>query len=384
MTTNAPFKTPLGQEELRTRGHKLGQRHRTLLFLIDGRRPLAEVLSLAHQAGAETQHFEDLLRMGLVELPPDPTPPPPPQIPVLTDEAALTSVDIVVVEPAGGAEALAAQPDAAEAMPAAPPPPPVVEVRRIAVEDLPVLRDLPEGPYERTARQPMRSVPDMPEMPEMPVRAVSASPASPVEAPLLPVVDTTPEDPFERTQRLPGPSSADVVAKPPAPRSSPFKMRMGKKPRNVPVLQEPVMPAAPVSASPKATPEPSPTRPRREPARAVPSPVPAAAPTAAPALDIDLPIADGEEARLLQRVRERLTDALRLDAPLFSARTFMRVRSAQSREELINLVWEIQDHLSHRRRSHKELSSLHEARDLLGLGNTLVAGDESRPDYLDE
>ena len=63
MTTNAPFKTPLGQEELRTRGHKLGQRHRTLLFLIDGRRPLAEVLSLAHQAGAETQHFEDLLRM---------------------------------------------------------------------------------------------------------------------------------------------------------------------------------------------------------------------------------------------------------------------------------------------------------------------------------
>jgi hypothetical protein len=156
---------------------------------------------------------------------------------------------------------------------------------------------------------------------------------------------------------------------PPAPRSSPFKMRMGKKAgRNLPVLQEPAVPLPPPSVSPKSAL-----------AKALPP-----APPPPPALDIDLPIAQGEEARLLQRVRERLTEALRLDAPLFSARTFMRVRSAQSREELIDLVWEIQDHLSHRRRSHKELSSLHEARDLLGLGNTLVAGDESRPDHLDE
>ena len=140
------------------------------------------------------------------------------------------------------------------------------------------------------------------------------------------------------------------------------------------------MPAPSAVDSPKSSPKASSARARLEPQPVVPS----AAPAPAAALDIDLPIAAGEEARLLQRVRERLTDALRLDAPLFSARTFMRVRSAQSREELINLVWEIQDHLSHRRRSHKELSSLHEARDLLGLGNTLVAGDESRPDYLDE
>jgi len=299
MTTTVPFKTPLGQDELRTRGHKLGQRHRTLLFLIDGRRPLAEVLSLAHQAGAETQHFEDLLRMGLVELPPDPAPPPPPQIPVLTDEAALTSVDIVVVEPpevTGAGESGASEPNAVPTAPPVPPPPPVVEVRRIAVPDLPdlpVLRDLPEGPFERTARQPVRVDP-----------AVASAPAAAAQA----VADIVPEDPFERTQRLPGPSSADTVAKPPAPRSAPFKMRRSKKAgRNLPVLQEPVVPPAPEPATASA-----------------PSPASASTPVAAPAapsLDIDLPIADGEEARLLQRVRERLTEALRLDAPLFSART---------------------------------------------------------------
>jgi hypothetical protein len=133
----------------------------------------------------------------------------------------------------------------------------------------------------------------------------------------------------------------------------------------VPTLIEPVL-HDPVARKPGAKPAPAPSEPPK------------------PSLDIDLPIADGEEARLLQRVRDHLTDALRLDAPLFSARTFMRVRSAQSRSELIDLVWEIQDHLSRRRRSPKELASLHEARELLGLGNTLVAGDDSRPDYLDE
>jgi hypothetical protein len=298
---------------------------------------------------------------------------------VLTDEAALTSVDMVVVEPA-----VASTSEGEVAGDARPPTPPrpVVEVRRIAVPDLPVLRDLPEGPFERTVRQP---VPFVGEPAGLSAPAVDAAPAqSPAasakaatagrtrKAAPPPVLNDVPEDPFERTQRLPGPAPAlpDAVAKPPAPRSSPFRMRMSKKPgRNLPVLQEPVLPVPPASVSPKS---------------AVASALPPAAPSPSPSLDIDLPIANGEEARLLQRVRERLTEALRLDAPLFSARTFMRVRSAQSREELIDLVWEIQDHLSHRRRSHKELSSLHEARDLLGLGNTLVAGDESRPDYLDE
>ena len=50
--TTIPTKTPLGHEEMRRRTGGLGQRHRTILFLIDGRRPLSEVLSLALKAGA--------------------------------------------------------------------------------------------------------------------------------------------------------------------------------------------------------------------------------------------------------------------------------------------------------------------------------------------
>ena len=65
----APVKTALGHEELRRRSTAIGQRHRTVLFLIDGRRPLSEVLSLSLQAGALTSHFEELVRLGLVELP---------------------------------------------------------------------------------------------------------------------------------------------------------------------------------------------------------------------------------------------------------------------------------------------------------------------------
>src|SRR5262245_24985190 len=71
-----PVKTALGQEELKSRTHRLGQRHRTVLLLVDGRRPLSEVLSLAQQAGSATSHFEDLVRLGLVDMPREPEPEP--------------------------------------------------------------------------------------------------------------------------------------------------------------------------------------------------------------------------------------------------------------------------------------------------------------------
>ena len=70
-TISAPVKTPLGQDELRHRTRGLGQRYRTVLLLVDGRRPLGEVLGMAHKAGAQTSHFEELVRMGLVEIPDD-------------------------------------------------------------------------------------------------------------------------------------------------------------------------------------------------------------------------------------------------------------------------------------------------------------------------
>lgn len=99
LATVPPIKTPLGQQELRRRTGGLGQRHRTLLFLIDGRRPLSEVLVLGHKAGAATSHLEDLIRLGFVDVPalhpPEPAPAPPsPDVP-----AQLTYVEMEI--PAG-------------------------------------------------------------------------------------------------------------------------------------------------------------------------------------------------------------------------------------------------------------------------------------------
>ena len=69
-----PTKTPLGHDELRHRTQGLGQRFRTVLLLVDGQRSLAQILSMAHQAGAQTSHFERPVQLGMVELPRDAAP----------------------------------------------------------------------------------------------------------------------------------------------------------------------------------------------------------------------------------------------------------------------------------------------------------------------
>jgi hypothetical protein len=68
-TSIVPTKTDLGRKELNERSKRISQRHRTVLLLVDGKRPLSLVLSLAQQAGASTQYFEELLSLGLAELP---------------------------------------------------------------------------------------------------------------------------------------------------------------------------------------------------------------------------------------------------------------------------------------------------------------------------
>jgi hypothetical protein len=66
-----PVKTPEGLVEMTTRQRRLSQRHRTVMFLVDGRRNLAEVQRMALAAGAPAELWEELLRMGLVALPAD-------------------------------------------------------------------------------------------------------------------------------------------------------------------------------------------------------------------------------------------------------------------------------------------------------------------------
>jgi hypothetical protein len=65
----APIKTPDGQAELATRRRRISQRHRTILFLVDGRRSESEVRALAVQAGVPESCYGELIEMGLIMVP---------------------------------------------------------------------------------------------------------------------------------------------------------------------------------------------------------------------------------------------------------------------------------------------------------------------------
>jgi hypothetical protein len=61
-----PVKTAEGQAELSTRARRVSQRHRTVLFLVDGRRSEDEIIQLAAQAGVPKSCFDELLDQGFV------------------------------------------------------------------------------------------------------------------------------------------------------------------------------------------------------------------------------------------------------------------------------------------------------------------------------
>lgn len=239
-----PTKTPLGQDELRRRAGGLGQRHRTILFLVDGRRPLSEVLSLAQQAGSTTAHFEDLVRLGYVQMPPE-EPPPVTIYPPL--EASAEAAELTHVELTVPGDVAAGEPQL-----------------------------VPEPVAERVT---------------------------------LPVAEASPE---------PLPEPATIAA--PAAQAAP---------------------AAPLR--------------------------PPAAPASAPA--------QAREEEPLAEVRRCLLMALRLDLTPFSFRAQSRVRAAPDASALVEIVWQMEGDVPHARRSHEGLLSLQRARELLGLGNTLVDED---------
>lgn len=283
-TISAPVKTPLGQDELRHRTRGLGQRYRTVLLLVDGRRPLGEVLGMAHKAGAQTSHFEELVRMGLVEIPDDMAAPDPVEtIPGALDTPKLTSVELdVLVEPAPTPNAALAE---------------EAEVDGDGFGDEPVAKvaEVEIGPAHDL---PVIAVATIPEPPP---------PVAPPRPAALPRYQE-PEVVLSETPRVP-----DWVQQ---VRETPFKV------------------------ADHARPAPSMT----------------------------------DEQRL-QYVRDLLLDTLRRDSILFATFSVGRVRVATTHKELIKLVWEIERDRAHTRRSREQLLNLQRARELLGMGNTLVAGD---------
>ena len=61
-----PIKTPEGQAELNTRRRGVSQRHRTVLFLIDGKRTTHEVRAMALKAGVPESCFGELVELGMI------------------------------------------------------------------------------------------------------------------------------------------------------------------------------------------------------------------------------------------------------------------------------------------------------------------------------
>jgi hypothetical protein len=63
-----PIKTPEGQAELNARQRRVSQRHRTVLFLIDGKRNAEEVRTMATKAGVPESCFGELVELGMIML----------------------------------------------------------------------------------------------------------------------------------------------------------------------------------------------------------------------------------------------------------------------------------------------------------------------------
>lgn len=296
-TLSAPVKTALGLDELRHRTRGLGQRYRTVLLLVDGRRPLGEVLGMAHKAGAHTTHFEELVRMGLVEIPDDMAAPDPvDSIAGALDTPRLTSVELdVLPEPAltPSGELLPDPEDAATAE------------LRAAVEEEDDFDDEPVAQVATVEMAPVHQLPmiQVATIPEPPAPEPVAKPR-----PALVVRYQEPEVKLADTPRAP-----DWVQQ---VRETPFKTADHARP------------------APRMT----------------------------------------DEQRM-QYVRDLLLDTLRRDSLLFATFSVGRVRGAVTQKELIKLVWEIERDRAHTRRSRDQLLNLQRARELLGMGNTLVAGD---------
>lgn len=290
----APCKTPLGQDELRHRKHRLSQRHRTVLLLVDGHRSLGEVLTLAQRAGVSASHLEDLVRLGMVALAPEAAAPPPAPEPAPTSVAA--------GQGRGAAAARAVQPSSVESAPEAD-------------------TDAGAGPAMDPAAEPG-------------VGAV-------VEAGAEPLAEATAEPIAEPTAEPLAEATAEPIAEPAAGSIAEPKAESIAKAFAQPIARSTAAPA----------PEPAPAEPL--PAR--------------------------EQEGLLTEVRRLLVQVLRQDSLLGRVFAPARVAAARDEYELIELVWEIERARAHVRRRHGQLLALERARELLGMGNTLVLEEGPEP-----
>jgi hypothetical protein len=394
-----PQKTELGLDELRRRTRGLSQRHRTMLLLVNGKRERREVLTLAGQAGVGVEFFDELVAMGMVDPAPqanvvvtsvqgksadaiaervfaaasewpDTGPGVDAAIAALSERIARGEPKLPVVTPeaAPAAKAVGSVPAAMPAaMPrSAPPAAVVVESRAEARAEPPTASAASTAPNKAAAvvhastasgpPRPKRAAPPVLTLNDAVPLAATRAPARKAAEPALP-----------RAVAVPKPVAARVEPQlPPAPEPTGARMRFGAAAPKPKALSRRAPPVE-LRQEPRLTPVKPPGRPAR---------IKMLAPAG--------PLDDDHEQQLLAEVRSLLIGTLLVDGPVTSSLTALRVRKARSRYDLTALVWEIERTLVRARRPREAQSRLSKARDLLGLGNTVVdeetgPGEHTRP-----
>ncbi|HEU4460929.1 MAG TPA: hypothetical protein VFR90_17545 [Methylibium sp.] len=356
-----PHKTELGLDELRARTRGLSQRHRTMLLLVNGQRSRREVLALASQAGVGAEFFDELVAMGLVEARAETrtkiagTATPVADAPgAWADAASTTRVRLQAERPVAPAAAASARVEAPRHEPGAD-----ARIERAIAEVL--AKSAPSaGPTPLPAAAPAGDLAALPHPHPGPHR-----PTPPTLDDAVPADETRPA--AEAT--TPRPAQ-------PARASRPGALTADGEPAGVArvkfsgAAQKPPKPPSRRHAAAGARrdePRLTPAKPPAKPAR-MKMPAPAG------------PLDDEHETKLLGEVRSLLIGTLLVDGPVTSSLTALRVRKARTRFDLTALVWEIERTLVRAKRPREAQTRLAKARDLLGLGNTVV-DEETSPDF---
>jgi len=430
--TGHPLKTELGLDELRRRTRGLSQRHRTMLLLVNGKRTRREVLTLAGQAGVGAEFFDELVAMGLV----DPAPQPGSRgVEIDTADAVAARVFAAPSEwPSTGppldiaapaAPTVEARRDAA-ATAAAPPSEvalPVASSAEFRASASHAFGEIGAGAASRPAYEPAPA-PPLPAVPPKPPKSPIPAPAgkAPKAAAIVhaaaasqpprprraapPVLTLEDAVPLDQTRAAPSrpvaarlepsaPSTSSASPTPSAPHTKPAAMARGagERPvaRSTPAPERAVATSAPAPVGarvrftstvhkPKAPARRAPPVELKQEPRLTPAKPPARAARIkmpAPAGPLD----EEAECRLLAEVRSLLISTLLVDGPVTSSLAALRVRKARNRYDLTALVWEIERTLVRAKRPREAQSRLSKARDLLGLGNTVV-DEETSPGRL--
>ena len=358
---------------MRTR--KLGQRHRTMLLLVDGKRSRDQILELGQKAGAASSCFDELVELAMVDWPalaPAPAPPEAEAEPEAETEAE--------TETETGAQLTASTPAATSAL--------ASQDRADAGADAQLTDGVPSergslheagtdsvassGKAGRDTALALGATDGMTE--QLPQPQSLAAPALPVasgSAPPQPLAEPAPRVP---SGSAPAPALASLRPTFGLPvKEAAVPARAGNELRPPPLLPWPEVsqptgrPAPVVAAAP-------PQRP--------PAPL-AVAQQSAATREAHAPRRAAEtvnpEERLLVEVRALLTHAIHDDGRVSGSLSALRIARAHRREQLVALIWDIEESGARARRSTESRASLAKARDLLGLGNTVVQGDTQSP-----